>query len=155
MSSRRFKPQQGLGAIAAIVVLVILSSIAAGVIKLGWVEQTNFAQDLQGARGSQAAMAGVEWGMFQALKGTWTSCAGASQNIDLISSHGFMVTVTCNSTLYNEGQASDGTTASTVRLYTIEAVACTTSSGTSCPDATRASGVNYVERKRQAQITDH
>lgn len=146
-------PQQGLGAIAAIVVLVILSSLAAGVVKMGWVEQSNFAQDIQGARGSQAANAGLEWGMFQALRGTWTTCSNTTQTIDMISTMGFMVTVTCNSSTFNEGQTAAGAD-QVVRLYTVESVACTTTSSGTCPDAARAATHTYVERKRQVQLTD-
>jgi MSHA biogenesis protein MshP len=151
-SSHPFRSEQGLGAIAAIVILVILSSLAAAVTKMGWVEQTGFGQDFQGANASQAANAGVEWGMYQSLKGAWTDCtAQKTQNIDLHNSMGFLVTVTCDSIDYKEGESSPGV-AQSLRLFTINAVACT--SYASCPDATLAASATYVERKRQAQITD-
>lgn len=143
--------QRGLGVIAAIVVLVIMASLAAAVTRMGWVEQSGFAQDLQGARATQAANAGVEWGMFSALNGGWSACSGATQNIDLRAEMGFLVTVTCNSLLYKEGEATPGV-AATVRLFTIEAVACT--STTACPDAALVAGSTYVERKRQVQIVN-
>jgi MSHA biogenesis protein MshP len=142
------RKQRGLGALAAIVILVVLSALAAAVTRLGWVEQSTASQDLQGARGSMAAGAGVEWGMYQALKGTWTTCSNATHNLDLRSSMGFLVTITCDSTQYNEGEAAPGT----IRLYTITSVACT--SATSCPDSSLVATATYVERKRQAQITD-
>jgi MSHA biogenesis protein MshP len=151
-SIHSFRSEQGLGAIAAIVILVILSSLAAAVTRMGWVEQTGFGQDLQGARASQAANAGIEWGMYQALKGAWTDCTTQqTQNIDFHSSMGFLVTVTCDSIDYKEGESSPGV-AQNLRLFTINAVACT--STTACPDASQVASATYVERKRQAQITD-
>lgn len=144
--------QRGLGVVGAIVVLVMLSALAAGVVRLTFTQQVTSALDIQGARALQAANAGVEWGMYQALKGSWVGCTGSSQTLDLRSTMGFMVTVNCTSRspAFVEGATSSG--ARSVRLYIVDAVACTSS--TSCPDASRAATPNYVERYRQAMITD-
>ncbi|HIV73439.1 MAG TPA: MSHA biogenesis protein MshP [Candidatus Aquabacterium excrementipullorum] len=147
-----WRKARGLGALAALVIVVLLSGLAAAVVRLGWSSQTGMAQDVTSARALRAANSGAEWGLFQALTtgGTWTSCANATQTLDLRADTGFIVTVTCSSTLYNEGQTrdetADTTTASTVRVYTISAVAC--SSTTSCPDNSLAANVAYVERER-------
>lgn len=138
--------QQGLGAIAAIMVLVLLAAISAAVVRLSVTQQMGGAQELGAAKASQAARAGIEWGLYQAFKGSWTTCSGASQTLDLSSDLGMRVTVSCSSTLYNEGESIPGTPA-TVRVYTIDAVAC--NSTTSCPDATRVTGPTYVERRMQ------
>lgn len=147
------RAQQGLGMVAAIVVLVMMAVLAAAVTRLTWTQQVSSAQDMLGARAFQAANAGTEWGMYQALKGSWmgASCTG-SQTLDLTSSMGFKVTVTCatQSTAYNEGQDASGTNLTT-RIYVIDAVAC--NSGASCPDNANSGGMNYVERKRQAIIS--
>mgnify|MGYP000547084046 CR=1 FL=1 len=146
--------QKGLGMIAAIVVLVMMSVLAAAVTRLTWTQQVSSAQDVLGARAFQAASAGTEWGMYQALKGSWmgSNCTG-SQTLDLTSSMGFKVTVTCStqSTAYNEGQDSGGTNLTT-RLYVIDAVACN-GAAASCPDNANSAGMNYVERKRQAILS--
>ena len=147
---------RGFGAVAALVVLVILSVLGAAIARLGWTQQIGGAQDLNSARAQQAANAGAQWGLYQALKGTWTTCASASQTIDLRASMGVVVTVTCNSATFVEGENGTGDpptfTNRTLRTYLIDAVAC--NSATSCPDNAMASSVAYVERRRQVQATD-
>lgn len=143
---------RGLGVIAALVVLVLLSTLAAAVVRLTWTQQTTLAQDIDSARAFQGAYAGTQWGMYQALKGSWTTCAGASQTLDLRSSMGVRVTVSCTSDLYNEGETTAGTgTPLTVRLYTITAVACNGAAAT-CPDNASVTRPNYVERMRVAKV---
>lgn len=144
--------QAGFGAIAAIVVLVILASLAAAMIRLGTTQQLSSAQDIQSARAWQAAKAGTEWGLFQALQatGTWRTCKGSSQTLDLSAETGFWVKITCDSTLYNEGETTAG--AQIIRVYTIDAVACNSSAG--CPDNSRATSPDYIERMRRVIATD-
>lgn len=144
------RPQHGLGAIAAIVVLVLLAALAAAIVRLGASQQSALAQDLQAERAAQAARAGIEWGLYQAFKGSWTTCAGASQTLDLGTDTGMRVTVSCSATVYNEGEQGVGS-ARQVRIYTIDAVACP---ATSCPDATMAAQPGYVERRRQVHASD-
>ena len=143
--------QRGLGAVAAIIVLVVLAALAAAVVRFGAVAQATNAQNIMSARASQAARAGTEWGLYQAFKGSWTTCTGASQTLDLTASTGFRVTVSCDSRNYYEGETAPGTPRS-VRIFTIDAVAC--SGSTACPDNTAAAGPNYVERRRQVQASD-
>lgn len=145
-------PARGLGVIAALVVLVLLSTLAAAVVRLTWTQQTTLAQDIDSARAFQGAYAGTQWGMYQALKGSWTTCAGATQTLDLRSSMGVRVTVSCTSDVYNEGETTAGTgTPLTVRLYTITAVACNGAAAT-CPDNASVTRPNYVERMRVAKV---
>lgn len=142
--------QRGFGAVAAIVVLVVLAAIAAAVVRLSTTEQSMQAQDLLAARAQQAANAGIEWGLYQALKGSWTTCSGASHTVDLSGELGMRVTVTCSSTSYVEGADSSGA-AQSGRVYLIDATAC--NAPTSCPDASRAVTATYVERHRQVQAS--
>lgn len=144
-------PHRGLGAIAVIVVLVLLATVAAAVVRFGQQGQTMVQQDVQGLRASAAARAGIEWGLYQALKGSWTSCSSATQTLDLTADGGMRATVTCNSSVYTEGQDAAGADRQ-VRLYTIDTVAC--NSATSCPDAAAAVRSGYVEVRRQVQATD-
>jgi MSHA biogenesis protein MshP len=147
-------PQRGIGMVAAIVVLVMLAALAAAVTRMSWTQQITSAQDILGARAFQAANAGTEWGMYQALKGTWqgSNCSG-SQTLDLTSSMGFKVTVSCTTqaTAFKEGQDAGGTDL-TVRLYVIDAVACN-GSAAACPDNASSAGLNYVERRRQSIVS--
>ncbi len=145
--------QQGLGAVAVLIILVVLAGLAAAIVRLGSSAAQASAMDVMAARALQAAQAGTQWGLAQALNatGSWTTCAGASQTLDLSSTLGTRVTVTCNSTLYNEGEnpASPGTS-NTVRIFTIDAVAC---NSTACPDNTRALSPGYVERRKVVQAS--
>lgn len=136
---------RGLGALTAILVLVVMGAMAAAVVRMGRLNQTTSQQDTQALRASSAARAGLEWGLYQALKGSWTTCSAASQTLNLDTDLGMRVTVSCNSQLYNEGESAPGTPA-TLRVFTIDAVACNSSS---CPDATAAVRETYVERRRQ------
>jgi len=149
-AARRFR-QQGFGAIAAVVVLVLLATLAAAVVRLGSAQQLSAAQGLSVARANAAASAGLEWGAWQALKGSWTTCSNASQTLDLSADTGLWVTVRCNVTAYNEGESGPGTV-NVVRSFTITATACNSSAG--CPDNARAVGPGYVERVRQALLVN-
>jgi MSHA biogenesis protein MshP len=147
---------RGLGAIAALVVLVLLASLAAAIVRLGWTQQTTIAQDIDSARASQSAQAGIQWGLYQVFKGSVPgTCPAATQSLDLRSQTGHVVTVTCAYTDYNEGETSEGVN-KTVRLFTLEATACTTSAvtATACPDATRVASPYYVERRMRVQVTN-
>jgi len=143
--------QRGLGAIAAILVLVLLSGLAAAVIRLSNTQQIGSAQEINAARAAQAARAGIEWGLYQAFRGSWASCSGSSQTLDLSGDLGMRVTVSCSSSQYNEGESAPGVV-QTVRVYTLDAVAC--NSTIACPDASRATGPTYVERRMQVHASD-
>lgn len=145
------KAQRGLGAIAAILVLVLLAGLAAAVIRLSSAQQMGGAQEISAARAAQAARAGIEWGLYQAFKGGWSTCAGASQTLDLTADLGVRVTVSCSHAAFNEGESAPGV-AQAVRVYRIDAVAC---NGTgACPDAGRAASPTYVERRMQIHASD-
>lgn len=146
------RSSRGLGVIAALVVLVMLSTLAAAILRLTWTQQTTLAQDIDSSRAYQGAYAGTQWGMYQALRGSWTACAGSSQTLDLRSTMGVRVTVTCTSDQYNEGEQSDGSP-QTVRLYTVTAVACNGSTA-SCPDNASVTRPSYVERMRIVKVSD-
>jgi len=143
--------QRGLGAITIIVVLVLLAGVAAAIVRLNSAAQATATQELLATRAAQAARAGLQWGLYQAFKGSWTACAGASSTLDLSAENGMRVSVSCSSTLYNEGESAPGTP-HTVRVYTLDAVAC---NGTSnCPDNTMVARPGYVERRWRIHATD-
>ena len=138
--------QRGLGAIAAILVLVVLAVIAAAVVRLASTQQTGFAQQLDAARAGQAAQAGLEWGLFRALRNG--SCA-ASAGFD-IAELGMHVNVSCSAGSFKEGLDDSGAVQART-VYTIDAVAC---NAATCPDAARAVTSTYVERRRRVQAVD-
>lgn len=148
--------QQGFGAIAAIVILVILAVLASAIVSIGGVQQVSSAQDVMSAKAWQAARAGDEWGLYQALKNG--SCvATPAQTLDLSADTGFRVTVTCDSWTYNEGETIPGTPRQVV-VYRITAVACPAAA---CPPdmavpANKAvvAGAGYIERTRVVLATN-
>ena len=149
--------QGGVGVVAALFVLVVLSVLGAAIARLGWTQQISSAQDLEGARAQRAANSGAEWGLHEALRGGWSNCNGATQTLTGMSGGtelGMTVTVTCNHDAHVEGQTSTGSTFTdrTVRVYRIDAVACNSTAG--CPDATRVASPGYIERRRQVQASD-
>ncbi|TRZ97734.1 MAG: hypothetical protein D4R84_04745 [Rhodocyclaceae bacterium] len=80
--------QQGFGAIAAIVILVILAVMGAAIVGISTSQQISSAQDVMSAKAWQAARAGNEWGLFKALSSTtpadtWKTCSNLTQTIDL------------------------------------------------------------------------
>ena len=143
----RHSPARGFGSIAILVVLVMLAALAAAIVRLSASAQSSSALDTLGTRADQAARAGVEWGLYQAFKGSWTACAGASQTLDLRTDMGMVVTVTCTSSTYSEGETAPGV-AKVLRVYTIDAIGCNSNA---CPDNARATQPGYVERRRQVQ----
>jgi MSHA biogenesis protein MshP len=149
-SLRLRRGERGLGAVAAILVLVALAALAAAILRLSTAQQIGAVQELGAARASQAARAGVEWGLYQAFHGSWTTCNGTSQTLDLSADLSMRVTVICNSSLYNEGDSEPGVPIP-VRVFSIEAVACNSTG--SCPDAARATGPAYVERRLRVEAS--
>jgi len=125
--------QHGLGMIAAIIILVILASLAGAIASFSTTQHTTSAQDVLATRAWQAAKSGNEWGLYQALKAD--NCG--QQTLDLSVDTGFWVKVSCAQKSYTEGESS-------MVFYTITAVAC---NRPTCPVAD-ASSVNYVERTR-------
>lgn len=142
--------QRGLGVIAAILVLVALAALAAAIVRLSTGAGGAAAQAVSTARALLAARGGVEWGLYQVFKGSWASCSGATQTLDLTADTGMRVTVSCSSSVYNEGEATPGV-ARQLRVYTIDATAC--SIGSTCPDAGAVAQPGYVERRLQVVAT--
>ncbi|WP_303786528.1 hypothetical protein [Azovibrio restrictus] len=135
--------ERGFGAIAAILVLVILGGLAAAIVSFSSGQQVASAQDIQSTRAWLAAYAGTEWGLARALQAndcstnTWTH----PDYVDM------RVTVACTGQIYNEGETGPGVERR-IRVFRVVATAC---NGTgACPDATAVTNLLYVERQRVA-----
>ena len=155
------KQQHGFGAIAAIVVLILMAALAAAIVSLGATQSTTAAQDVLAAKAWQAARAGNEWGLYQikpTINGNWagatTPCSTAAQTktLDLSAATGFNVTITCTPYPYNEGESSPGVPL-VIRAYRIVATACP-APAVSCPNNAGAASANYVERTRSVIATE-
>lgn len=149
-------PQQGFGSIMVILIVVVLAAFAAAVVKFGTVQASTSAQDISSARAWQAAKAGTEWGLYQAIRPgeTWHTVAGCNAAsgtpVNISGANlGFTVSVRCQAVDYNEGEAlvSGGLVPQVVRHFVITATAC--NGGNACPDAAAAVTPSYVERVRQ------
>jgi MSHA biogenesis protein MshP len=98
-------------------------------------QQQTVNLSLFATRALAAANSGIEYGAYQALKGT--GCASATLNLTEAGLNGFTVSVTCTSTSHNE---SGGTT----MVFRIDATATAGTYGQ--PD--------YVSRHVYATFTD-
>jgi MSHA biogenesis protein MshP len=136
--------QHGFGYIAAIVIVVVLAMLGVASARLTTTQQTGAAQDILSARAWQAARAGSEWGLYNALR--LNKCSQAPVTLDLRNDTGFAVSVTCNAYNFSEGEVpgSPGTPQAKT-VFAIDAVACNASS---CPDNAKASTLEYTERRR-------
>lgn len=133
--SRKFRSiarrvQRGFGAVAAIVILVILATLAGFIATLSSSQQVGSALDVQGTQAYLAAHAGIEWGKYQTKSG---SCAGTTT----LTLNPYTVVVTCS--VSNTGSAVE------VGLGSIYAITSTACNSTSCPSS--APGALYVERR--------
>lgn len=131
------KAQRGVSLIAAIFLLVVIAGLIAFLVTISGLQHSSAALDVQGARGYQAARAGIEWGIYRALQDA--SCTGGtfSPAGDL---SGFTVVVQCVATGYTEVDATAKT------IYSITATACNQGA---CPGTL---GPTYVERQLQATM---
>lgn len=130
------KSQRGLGAIAAIMILVMLAGLAGFMASLSSTQQVGSSLDVQGVKAYAAAQSGVEWGLYQSLKSS--SCV-SSTNLGMLD--GMSVTVTCSATAVAEQGSS-------ANIYAITATACNLPTSSSCPgDVTSPL---YVERRMTA-----
>jgi len=121
--------------VAALFLLVVLSSLAAVAVRVSSVQQQTVVLAMQSSRAYAAARAGVEWVVYQALvNGT---CGTATLPLTEAGLNGFSVDTACTSTSHAEG--SDNST-----VFVIEAFAHSGTYGT--PD--------YTSRRIRATVTD-
>ena len=127
--------QRGFALVAAIFLLVVLASLGVYIVRISGVQQQTVNVALLGARAFEAAVAGMEWGAFQALdSGT---CTTTTLNLTEGGLAGFDVDVTCSSSAHTES-------GNVYNLYLIDVEARNGVYGT--PD--------YVSRRMQARVTD-
>lgn len=145
--------QRGFGAIAAIVVLVILAALAAAMTRFGSVQQLTSAQDVLSVRALVAARSGLEWGMYKAMQpGNWCD-TNPLEHLDLMTETGFLASVKCEkSATYHEGEETAGTP-NTFDIYTLTVTACNMPTAGACPNPGAVATPGYVERQLQAAVS--
>lgn len=125
----------------AIFLLVVLAALGGYMVSLSRSSQISSALDIQGARASHAARAGIEWAAWQIvdpqnLQPAPTPCPASPANLDLDGTlAGFEVRVECARSLEDDGAA-------TVAVYEITATASTGAVG----------GLDRVERQIRATL---
>lgn len=129
--------QHGLSLIAAIFLLVVIGGLIAFLVTVSGLQHSSAALDVQGARAYQAARAGIEWGVYRALRDGVCATGTFSPVGDF---SGFTVKVDCVQTPYTEVDAS------AKNIYSITATACNQGA---CPGTP---GPAYVERQLQAVV---
>jgi MSHA biogenesis protein MshP len=139
--------QRGFVLPTAVFLLVVMAALAAYMVRTFTLLRHDFDMSLQGAFAYQAALAGLEWGNYQALdpNNTWTvgnplpACPATTTLSGLAGSlSGFSVTVSCaggGASTYTEGNHL-------VAVYRFSAQASLGSAGTA----------GYVERDAQSVI---
>lgn len=140
--------QAGFAYIAAIVLLVVVAGMAAGLLRLTSTQQSTVNQALLGAKAGLVARAGIEWGFVTCLSTSGTTDLGQFKT-----DTGFNVSVNCQFTNYQEGERASGQTSisQTKRIVQITAIACNGSTAR-CPDAGSVASADYVERARTATV---
>jgi MSHA biogenesis protein MshP len=134
--ARSTSPARGFALVSAIFVLVVLALLGAMMVALSTTQHVGQVRDLLGSRAYFAARAGIEWGVFAALRNN--ACAPSTTLPALAgSAAGFVVVVTCSAS----GPFDEGGTP--VRVYQLTATA--TSGAAGAPD--------QVERQLQAQVS--
>ena len=137
----------GVGLVTAIFLLVVLAGLAVALVSIFTAQRQGILLDEQGARAHQAARAGIEWGLFQRLRGNGCG-TGATHPVALSGDvlGGFTVGVTC--TLVEGPESEDP--AVDLDRWIIRSVACAPAAGPTCPE--RSANPDYVRRVMEVQL---
>ena len=133
--------QRGAALMTAIFLLVVIGALTAYLLKMSGLQHSSMALDVQGARAYQASRAGIDWGVYRALRDN--SCAGSASFGLAGGLSEFTVTVTCADTTYTEVDPT------AKHVYLIQATACNRPNAGDCPGTP---GTFYVERQLQALV---
>jgi MSHA biogenesis protein MshP len=149
--ARALRRQAGVGIVTAIFLLVVLAGLGVAMVSVSSGQQSTIVQDQQAARAYQAARAGMEWALYQALQAQ--SNADPAVNLGCPATYSFRmptgttlssftVTVSCDTPVKLNG--------ATHSHFLITSTACNEPVNDACPNASRS--VDYVQRVVQAQL---
>ena len=125
--------QNGFSLITAIFLLVVVAALVGYITNIRVVQQTTLLYGVQGARATQAARSGIEWGIYQSIVNG--SCVGSTNFTDPAFA-GFSIEVQCGQTTHIEGITP-------VDTFQLTAIASTGSYGS----------LDYVQRRIQATVS--
>lgn len=141
----------GVGLVTAIFLLVALAALGVAIVSVTTAQHASATQDQQGVRAYQAARAGIEWGLWRALRGAGTPSANlACPNAAGVTFafpagttlSAFSVTVTCT--------APRTAIAGAPEHFLIRATACNEPGPAGCPNASKS--VDYAQRVLEVQL---
>ncbi len=135
------KQQRGVSIIMAIFLMVVLAYLAGVMARLVAESNIGAAQDVMGAQARQAALAGLDVGIYK-----WIIDGTCPSSFSPPPVAGYQVSVSCatpSSTITND--------TTTLVIAKITSIACST--GGACPNVTNPNRVGYVERKVEASAT--
>ncbi len=93
--------QRGIGLVGTIFILVVLSSLAAYMVRFSTVQHITTAMSIQSARAWYAAVSGLEWAVYRIRNG---GCPAVPSTVDV---DGFSVRVEqCDPAVVSEGAGS-------------------------------------------------
>jgi MSHA biogenesis protein MshP len=127
------RAQKGFTLIAAIFLLVVVASLVIYIANIRVVQQTTLLYGVQGARASQAARSGIEWGIHRSI--VVGSCAASTSFTDAAFA-GFTIQVECDRTTHVEGGVTFDT-------FSLKSIASSGTFGT----------LDYVQRQIQATVS--
>jgi MSHA biogenesis protein MshP len=131
--------QRGVALIAAIFLIVVLALLGVYMVSITGVQQATTSQAIVAARVYYGAKAGLDWGIYQAIGPTSSSCAATTTLAPITGIDGVTVTVTCACTFT--------TTACTTSADSVYYLTSTATFGTYGSAA-------YAQRVLEATITN-
>ena len=124
-------------------VVVFATILGTALVVISSSQHVGFGLDIQGVKAYYAARAGLEWGMYHALRTGFGGCAGINGRDVVFNGNlaGFRARLDCKSSVHNEGGVN-------VNLYAITATAC------NAADCTVGStAIDYVNRQLRATVS--
>lgn len=141
---------RGFTMMSMLFILVVLAALGVALASLSQRQQLGSAGELAAAKAYQAALAGLDWGSYQVLRGAAQPACFAAKSFvlpDQLSD--FTVTVTCSR------NPAAGTTADGDRLlafYVVRATACNLTAAGACPNGSTTEPT-YAERQLERTLS--
>jgi MSHA biogenesis protein MshP len=131
-------------------ILVVLAALGVALASLSQRQQLGSAGELAAAKAYQSALAGLEWGSYQILRGGNQPACFATKSFTLPDRlSDFTVTVTCTRTP-NSGTTVDGDRV--LAFYQLQATACNLTAAGACPNGSTTEPT-YAERQLERTLS--
>jgi MSHA biogenesis protein MshP len=130
--------------VSAVFLLVVLGGLGAAIANVSFMQHTSSSLDVQGSRAYQAARAGLEWGLHQALVAAAAPCNAAPVSFvppaPTLNTFTVTVRVTCDPlTPYPNVDPP-------ITVRRMQSVACNQPTGGACIAGTGRSNPDFVQR---------